>query len=262
MRTDRGGLLVHRDDPLDPTTARRYAQWIRQRQQRVPLQHLTGTQEFYGLAFKVDRRALVPRPETELLVQAVLALGLEPGAEVVDVGTGTGCIAITLAVQRPDLRVHGLDRSAGALELARENAEAHGVARRIGWVLGDLDEAPPGWRGKIDLVVSNPPYVSEGEWKRLQPEVRDHDPHDALVAGPTGYEVYEELIPCSSSLLRPSGLLVLELGFRQAARVHELVAAAGFGGIEVGPDLQGIPRVLVARLEARGAGPRPGRPGV
>jgi release factor glutamine methyltransferase len=247
LQTDRGGLIVRRRDRLDSGVATRYAGWIRRRASREPLQHVTGVQEFFGLEIKTDGRALVPRPETEGLVEAARGLDLDRGARVADVGTGTGCIAVALAVARGDLVIDALDCSAEALDLARENASRHGVDSRIRFTRCDLAEPPATWRGAMHLVVSNPPYVSEPEWEGLEPEVRDHDPRIALVAGPTGLEVYAALAPVSFDLLRPGGNLVLEVGDDQARRVGEIVERSGFELAEVRRDLRGVDRVLVAR---------------
>lgn len=247
LDTDRGGLFVRRREPLDPSVNATYREWTELRARRVPAQQITGVQEFHGLEFRVDRHVLIPRPETEGIVDAGLSLDLPPGATVVDLGTGSGCIAVTLAVRRPDLAIFALDRSPQALVVARQNAKLHQVEQRVRFVQGDLRSSPDAWRGSIDLVVSNPPYVSEGEWDRLEPEVRDHDPREALVAGPTGLEAYEMLVPTASTMLRPGGNLILELGHGQADAVRARVEGAGFEVVEIQPDMQGIPRVLVAR---------------
>jgi release factor glutamine methyltransferase len=246
LDTDRGGLFIRRRDRLDAAIAVRYSDWVRRRASREPLQHVIGEQEFCGLALKADRRALVPRPETEGLVEAALRLDLPHGARVADLGTGSGCIAIALAVERGDLAIDALDHSSDALELARENAALHGVVQCVFFTQCDLATPPAEWREVMHLVVSNPPYVSEPDWKTLEPEVRDHDPRNALVAGPTGLEAYAALAPTSFGLLRPGGHLVLELGDAQAGDVREVVTRAGFEVIEVRPDLRGIDRVLVA----------------
>jgi release factor glutamine methyltransferase len=246
LSTDRGGLLVRRQDPLPPSIAAQYERWVARRRTRVPLQHVIGEQSFFGFDFKVDRRVLVPRPETELLVESALALELPQGAQVVDLGTGSGCIAVSLARLRPDLQVQALDRSTDALDVARENARVNGVLERLAFVHGDLSEPPSAWFGTLDLVASNPPYVTEAEWALLEPEVREHDPREALVAGPTGYEIYRTLVPLAYQLLRGGGWFLLELGQGQAATVQELAAVAGFDAIRVHPDLRGIPRVLQA----------------
>jgi release factor glutamine methyltransferase len=251
LGTDRGGLFVRREDALDPATAERFVEWIARREGREPLQHITGTQEFHGLEFRCDRRALVPRPETEGLCDAALELVAPGAAHVVDLGTGSGCIAVTLAVKRPELRVHALDRSPAAVELARENACMHAVSDRIEWVVGEMTSPPSSWSESMDAVVSNPPYVTEADWGRLEPEVREHDPREALVAGPSGLEAYEALVAPAATLLRTGGVLILELGYGQAERVRSIVGAAPFETVAVRPDLRGIPRVLVAR-RARG----------
>jgi release factor glutamine methyltransferase len=254
LGTDRGGLFLRRDALLDRRIARRYSDWIRRRAGREPLQHVTEVQEFYGLSLLADRRALVPRPETEGLVAAALDLAPASGARVVDLGTGSGCIVVALAVERSDLRILALDNSPEALALARENAARHDVGARIEFVEGDLACPPESWQGTVDLVVSNPPYVSEADWHTLEPEVREHDPREALLAGPTGLEAYRALAPSSFALVVPAGYLVLELGHRQAESVRAIVSDAGFDVLQVRPDLCGIPRVLVAqkpRLRSR-----------
>jgi release factor glutamine methyltransferase len=246
LGTDRGGLIVRRGDALDDATRRRYEDWVLRRASRVPFQHLTGTQEFFGLEFEVDSHVLIPRPETEGVVDAVLHLDLAHGARVADLGTGSGCVAISLATKREDFLVFALERSTQALQVARRNAVRHRVEERIELVQGDWNEPPELWKGALDAVVSNPPYVTEAEWSELQPEVREHDPREALVPGPTGLEAYAELIPAARSLLRKGGQLVVELGAGQSERVGEWVSAGGFGVGELRLDLNGIPRVLVA----------------
>lgn len=247
LGTDRGGLLVRRRDPLNPDLADAMEQRLRLRGARVPLQHILGVQEFHGLEFRVDSRVLIPRPETEGIVDAALDLDLPQAGQVADLGTGSGCLAITLAVRRPGLGLHALDLSAAALQVARENARRHGVEERIEFVEGDLGEPPPAWQGRMDLVVSNPPYVAEGEWADLQPEVRDHDPRQALVAGPSGLETLQRLIPAAHALLRPGAWLAVEIGLGQAEAVTALAQERGFAEVEFRDDFQRIPRVLLAR---------------
>jgi release factor glutamine methyltransferase len=244
---DRGGVVARRPDPLGESLAGRFEDLVRRRETREPLQYLTGEQEFMGLAFHVDSRVLVPRPETEGVVTAALGLGLPEGARVADLGTGSGCIAIAMAVARPDLRLHALDVSGDALAVARENAERHGVRARIAFALADLADPPGPWSGSMDAVLSNPPYVAEGEWAGLSPEVRDHEPRVALVPGPTGLEAYRAVAASARGLLRPGGRFVVELGFKREAGAREAAMRAGLRDLEVLPDLRGIPRVLVAR---------------
>jgi release factor glutamine methyltransferase len=246
LRTDRGGLLVRRREALDRATADRFEERLRRREAREPLQHIIGSQEFHGLPFRVDRRVLVPRPETEGLVDVALDLDLPRRARVADLGTGSGCLAVTLAVKRRDLRLFALERSEAALAVAHSNARRHGVEDRIEFREGDLAAPPGAWRGRMDLVLSNPPYVAEKEWHGLEPEVRDHDPREALVAGPSGLESYRSLLPSAFGLLRPEGALAIEVGYGQAERVRAIARRAGFRGVELCPDYRGIPRVLVA----------------
>jgi release factor glutamine methyltransferase len=249
-------LLARWPEALPPGVLTRYGALVERRERREPLQHLTGSQEFYGLELAVDRRALIPRPETEGLVDAVLGETLPHEARVLDIGTGSGCIAIALAVARADLVLVAVDRSAQALELARENASRHGVGHRIEFQRLGVEDLPGPWPGGFDAVVSNPPYVSEAEWGGLEPEVREYEPREALVAGASGLEAYRCLAPVSLGLLRPDGRLVVELGYGQAEAVRQIVASAGLLVIRLLRDLRGIDRVLVARRpEAHGPDP-------
>lgn len=246
---DRGGVIARRPDPIAPEPAARFETLLRRRERREPFQYLAGEQEFHGLVFRVDRRVLIPRPETEHLVDAVLAAGLPAAGCVLDVGTGSGCIAVALALARPDLRIVALDRSEDALAVAKENVDRHGVGARVECRLGDLASLPAAWSGAFDAVVSNPPYVSEAEWLGLAPEVRDWEPKDALVPGPTGNEAYDALAAAAQRLLRPGGFLAIELGFTTEAAARAAALRSGFGGVSVSPDLRGIPRVLRARRD-------------
>jgi len=247
LRTDRGGVFARNPDPIGPAEAARVERLIASRVLRVPLQHLEGHAEFRGLEFEVNADVLIPRPETEDLVQLVLDAGLPGSARIADLGTGSGCIAVALAVERPSWRVSAIDLSTAALRVAARNAARHGAAERVTAIARDFAVVPDAERGVYDAVVSNPPYVPEDEWRGLQPEVRDHEPKLALVPGPTGNEAYAAVAEAASSMLRPGGLLALELGWKSESAVRAIVAGAGFQEIEVRPDLQGIPRVLTAR---------------
>lgn len=247
LESDRAALVVRRKEPLTPMLAKRYERLVKRRAKREPLQHIVGSQEFYGLEFEVDKRVLIPRQETEGLVDAVLDLSLPPGARVADLGTGSGCIILAIGAQRGDLELLALERSVDALQVARANASRLGLAERVEFHQGNLPSPPGDWRGTIDCVVCNPPYVSEGEWSKLQPEVREYDPRDALISGPTGLESYAAVAPVAFELLREGGHLVLELGFGQTERVGDLVQMAGLQTLAVRPDLRQIPRVLIAR---------------
>ncbi len=246
LRTDRGGVVARRPDALSADDAAHLASLVKRRAGREPFQYLFGEQEFRGLTFRVDRRVLVPRPETEQLVEVVLRAGVRTGSCVADLGTGSGCIAVSLAWARPDLRLFALDRSDSAIALAAENAARHGVAARIAFRVGDFEHPPADWLGAMDAIVSNPPYVSEEEWVSLAPEVRDHEPKDALVPGPVGDEAYGAMAPAVHRLLRPHGLAVVELGWRSEPAARDAFARSGFDGIVVEPDARGIPRVLRA----------------
>ena len=201
-----------------------------------PLQYIRGRTEFYGREFFVDDRVLIPRPETEVLVEAAIAR-IPRGARVVDVGTGSGCIAVTLALERPDLRVVGVDASLAALAVARRNGLRHAAASDVLSALGHFD-----------FVVANPPYVPLVEYQRLEAQVRDHEPRAALTPGPRGTEIIEQILEQARGVP-----VILEIGYGQDVR--EVAAARGYGIEEVIPDLAGIPRIVILRREdAEGSG--------
>jgi release factor glutamine methyltransferase len=247
LGTDRGGVAARKPDAITPEHAARFDEMLASRVVREPLQQILGLAEFRGLEFEVNPDVLIPRPETEDLVQAVLDAGLAADARVLDLGTGSGCIAVTLAASRPAWQVVAVDLSAAALRVAARNAAKHGVADRVRPAERDFATVPPEERGQYHAVVSNPPYVPEDEWRGLQPEVRDHEPRIALVPGPTGNEAYEAIILAAWALLRPGGLLALELGWKSEAAVRAMAASAGYSEVAVRADLQGIPRILTAR---------------
>ena len=247
METDRGGILARGPDPLSPGTAATFEALVARRERREPLQYLVGEEEFCGLAFKVDRHVLVPRPETEIVVETVVSLPLDPDVRVLDVGTGSGCIATALAVLRPEWSVVALDSSSAALTVARANVERHGVEARVELVEGDLSDLSTAGSSRFDVVVSNPPYVAEDEWNELAPEVRDHEPKGALVPGPSGLEAYRSLAPAAHRSLSPGGFLVVELGWKSEPGAREAIRAAGFSIVDVRPDFREIPRVMIAR---------------
>ena len=249
LGTDRGGVIVRRPDVAAEAAAGRLHDLVSARERRVPLQHLIGVTEFRGLDFEVTPDALIPRPETEDLVEAVLRASLPNMARVADLGTGSGCIAIALAVSRRSWRVDAVDLAPEALRVAARNTVRHGVADRVMLIARDFATVPDDACGIYDAVVSNPPYVAQEEWSGLQPEVRDHEPRIALVPGPTGNEAYEAVVRAAGEMLQPAGLLALELGWKSEAAVREIVLRSGFREIAVSTDVQGIPRVLTARRE-------------
>src|SRR5271156_2755353 len=235
LRCDLVALLAHPERPLSASEAIRYESLLMRRLRSEPMQYITGQQEFYGLAFEVSPDVLIPRPETEHLVEAVLK-HVKPNARIIDVGTGSGAIAVALAHALPGAQVTAVDLSPAALEVARRNAQRHAVSDRVTFLQSDLLVAVEG--GDFDAVVSNPPYVADGEV--LEPQVSNYEPHAALYAGPTGLEVYKRLIPQARKRLKPQGWLMLEIGFGQQAAVEALLH--GWSTLSLVPDLQGIPR--------------------
>ena len=245
---DRAALLTRGRDLLDAEAAAEIFRLVEERAARRPLQHLIGSQAFWRHDFFVTGDVLIPRPETEILVEAAL-LAITPiqSPVVVDVGTGSGNIALSLAAERPDAEVHAIDISRAALRVAGENARRLGLSQAVRFHEGDLLD-PWSDRGPtFHLVVSNPPYVAAHELATLAPEVRDHEPRQALVPLGTTLSMYERLAPAAARLLLPGGHLVVEVGVGQAEAVSEILARAGLDVSRVLPDLQGIPRTIVAR---------------
>jgi release factor glutamine methyltransferase len=243
---DRAFLVAHPESPVPADLGARFRALAAGRATRVPLQQLVGSQAFWRHDFMVTPDVLVPRPETEVLVEAALDL-LRPldRLVIVDVGTGSGCIALSLAAERPDAVVHATDVSAAALAVARENARRLGLADRVAFHLGDLLEPVADLAGRIDLVVSNPPYVNEAARDTLEPEVRDHEPAVALFAPGDALSVYRRLAAAAAAALRPGGWLAVEVGAGQAEPVKAIGARCGLPDARSLPDLQGIPRVVV-----------------
>ncbi len=232
---DRAWLYAHGNDELIEVWWIHYGRYLHQRIKGEPTQYITGRQEFYGREFRVTPDVLIPRPETEHLIEAALARGAEA---ILDIGTGSGAIAVTLALETK-ARVTATDLSFAALRTARRNSQALGG--RVDFVACDLGAALAG--GSFNLVVSNPPYIAGRDRSSLQAEVRDHEPELALFGGEDGLAVYRRLVPEARRLLRPGGWLMMELG--DARAVQEMCAE--WGGVEIVNDLAGIPRVLLAR---------------
>lgn len=244
LGTDRAGLIAHPERPLDREQLAGYQRLVERRLRFEPMQYIVGTQEFFGLTLAVSPAVLIPRPETELLVEAVVERAGTGPVRILDVGTGSGAIAIALAHTLPEAEVTAVDLSAEELAVARANAVAHGLEGRIRFVESDLLAGLPAGAG-FDVVVSNPPYVAEGDAAELHPQVRDHEPARALFAGSDGLAIYERLIPEVAGHLVAGGLLALEIGYGQRGALAALLE--GWRGVEFLEDLQGIPRVALAR---------------
>jgi release factor glutamine methyltransferase len=242
---ERAWLLAHPDEELGVKTQRVAGELFDRRLHGEPIQYITGEAEFYGLTFQVTRDVLIPRPETEHLVEEAIELAsrfAEP--RIVDVGTGSGAIAVALAHQLHRARITAIDLSAAALRIARANA-IRNEAARIRLLEGDL--LAPVAREQFEIVVSNPPYVPESDRASLAVEVREFEPPEALFAGSDGLAVLRRLIPQARAGLVPGGWIVLEIGHGQAEAVRSLLVDAGYEEIGFTPDLQGIPRVASAR---------------
>jgi release factor glutamine methyltransferase len=235
---------------LDPGVVARFERLWEKRLMGVPVQHLIGEWDFYGRPFRVDGRALVPRPETEVLVEQ--ALREAPGARrILDAGTGSGIIAITYLLERPEATAVALDISLDALALARQNAAQHGALDRLRLVASDWLSALAATGPRFDLILSNPPYLAIGEAPHLPPTVRDHDPRRALFAGDDGLAAIRQLLATLPPVLEPGGLLVFEIGFGQSEAVRsEILARPVWRFVRIEPDLEGIPRICLARLES------------
>ena len=248
---DRAWLLAHIQDQIDEQSLRLYERVIDRRAVREPLQYITGKQEFWGLPFKVTPDVLIPRPETEFVVEAALkAVSMAISPVIIDVCTGSGCIAISLARELLNAQVFATDRSEQALGIARENARMNQVADRIRFLAGNLfmpvNELD--LHGKVDVIAANPPYIPMGDLASLQPEVRDFEPEMALIAGPQGTEIGTAIIQQAAQFLKQGGTLVMEMGMGQTAELSGIVNdTGGYKTIEIIKDLAGIERVLVAR---------------
>jgi release factor glutamine methyltransferase len=237
LGVDRVRLYTDLDRPLQKEELAAYRALIARRVEGEPVQYLTGRRDFYGRTFQVDSRVLIPRPETELLVEAVLRALPEGGTpRLLDVATGSGCIAVTLAAERPEATVVATDVDAGCCALARANAEAAGVSARVDVREGDLF-TPVAPEATFDVVVSNPPYVRTGELGGLQAEVR-REPRLALDGGPEGLSVLVRVVEGAFAHLLPGGLLALEIGEEQGAAVRDLLQSHGYAAVHIEPDLE------------------------
>jgi release factor glutamine methyltransferase len=242
---DQTQLMTHPERLLSVEELEQFDRLVERRLASEPMQYLVGEQEFFGLRFAVSPAVLIPRPETEHLVEAVLErFAREEEVRIVDVGTGSGAIAVALAHAIPRSRVTAVDLFPAALEVARRNAQRHGVIDRLMLLTSDLLAAVD--RTDFDAVVANPPYIATAEV--LEPQVANYEPHSALYAGPTGLEVYERLIPQAVRVLKPGGWLFLEIGYGQSPALKNLMH--GWGSVTLVNDLQGIPRVALGQKQS------------
>ena len=241
---DRARLAVEPEASVDAPAGRRFGAMVRRRVEREPVAYILGRRGFRRIELEVDRRVLIPRPETELLVEVALELG--PRA-VLDVGTGSGAVALAIADELPGVEVAATDSSTAALDVARANAARLGLTNRIRFAQGTLPAT-----GVFDLLVANLPYVAADEWADLAPEITGHEPREALVAGASGLEAIEALLRALAEREQTPRAVALEVGAGQATAVAELVSGAGFAAVERRDDLAGIARVVLGRAEPAG----------
>jgi release factor glutamine methyltransferase len=252
VRQNRAWIFAHGTDPLDAGARERFLRAVARRMHREPLQYILGTQEFRGLDFLVTPSVLIPRPETEVVVEAAVGRLRKTAKRtaIIDVCTGSGCIAVAVAKELGNARIFATDRSPEALTVARENARLHDVSERIRFFEGDVFEPLRGadLLRQVDVITANPPYIPSGEFPGLQLEVRDYEPTAALVAGPKGTEIARRIIDEAAGFLTKDGLLILEMGQGQAEELKRAGEAVNaYGGVSILQDPAGIARVLVLR---------------
>lgn len=242
---DRTFLISHAEDQLGKDSLEKFQAIVERRAKGEPLQYIVGVQDFFGREFRVTPDVLIPRPETELLVEAALEIVTDVASFVCDVGTGSGCIAITLLCELHEVQVVAVDKSMAAIEIAKLNAVKHSVSNRILFAVSDCFQSLDSSQNQFDLIVSNPPYVSGAVLAGLQREVRDHEPMLALSPGPDGLSIIRRLLREAPPFLKNKGHMLMEIGFGQSEEVERLVDAAVWNLLEIRPDLQGIPRIVV-----------------
>lgn len=248
FQMDRLELVNRERDELTPEQVKAFEAFARRRLEGEPVFRILGEKEFWGLGFRLNAATLVPRPETELLVEKALEIvGALNGARILDLGTGTGCIPISILTEYSDITGVAVDLSAEALEMARFNANRHGVGSRLTTLKGSwFDPLEPGER--FDLITSNPPYIETADIAGLMVEVREHDPHLALDGGADGLVAYRAIAAEAPLFLKPEGVLLLEIGSGQGQAVSDILVGAGFAEVEVTQDLGGHDRVILARI--------------
>ena len=247
---DRLFLYLNYDRPMETSELTAYRTSIKRRLEGEPNQYIPGLQEFWSLPLRVSPDVLIPRPETEVLVEAVLEFlaKTEPTVDILDLGTGSGAIAIALARELPTARIVATDLSMAALQLAQENAKSNQVDDKIFFIQGDMFGAIPGGSQKFTVVVTNPPYVSDAEILELPREIRDFEPHHALEGGPDGLVVIRRIIAEAPTVLSPAGALIMEMGADQAESVLALVKdSQNYESYRIVKDYSGLDRVLVAK---------------
>ncbi len=246
-------VFSHPEQALDDAARRRLGEIVGRRARREPMAHITGEREFWSLPFTVNAHTLIPRPDSETLIEAVLDAcpDSKGGARILDLGTGSGCLLLALLHERADWTGIGLDRSAAALDVAAANAKALGLAERSEFVLGDWARKPIGelGLGRFDLVIANPPYIREGDRQHLEPEVVKYEPPGALFAGDEGLDAYAIIVPQVAAVLMSGGRIFLEVGIDQSGRVAAIMAEYGYQGMAERRDLSGIPRCVFAAIE-------------
>ncbi|MDP6388119.1 MAG: peptide chain release factor N(5)-glutamine methyltransferase [Candidatus Pacebacteria bacterium] len=249
LKCDKKDIIINHDKVLNNNETDLFKELIDRRLKREPSQHIIGEEEFWGLTFKVNKDVLIPRPETQLLVKEALneAKKCSPEINIIDLCTGSGCIAISMAHELPESKVYAIDISANALEVARENAKRHGVDERITFCEGDLFNPIEslGLKGKIDLFLSNPPYVSKKMMEELQPEIELYEPVLAVAGGEDGFDYYRKIIPEAALYIKPGGFFFLEIGYGQTDGTMSLIEQAKvYKDIEVMKDFADIDRVF------------------
>ena len=252
---DRSFILTHAEDQIAEKQAAQLSDWLKRRAAGEPLQYITGHQEFFSLDFEVTRDVLIPRPETELLVETALKLaGESPGAQFIcEVGTGSGCVVVSLLHELGEssgAHAMALDVSPAALEVAKRNAARHAISERIEFIVSDcfraLQPNDPA-RSLFDLIVSNPPYLADSDFAGLQREVRDFEPLTALAAGPDGLDIIRRLLVESVEFLKTGGHLLFEIGYNQSPAVRQLIDPKNWKLLDIFEDLQCIPRTVALR---------------
>jgi len=241
IKVTRTYLLAHPEAPVPQESAGIFSSWVKRRATREPLAYILGEKEFYGLSFYVNSSVLIPRPETELLVDAGLQYLRWQNPRAADIGTGSGAVAVTLAKYAPHAVIWATDISKDALSVAAKNAAEQGVGGRIHFAEGDLLAPLAG--EKFNLIISNPPYIPSGEIPHLMPEVSEYEPKGALDGGPDGLDVYHRIITGAPEYLLPGGMVALELGQGEWEPVRAMLLSAGFAGVNVAKDYAGIERV-------------------